>query len=516
LALAGADSAVVWMEHPTAHRLRNEQEVNTDLNNFGVFPTSNGALYATEPHTVAGKRSGMTGQAYLRVYSAERNPDGVLSAPNMMTEILNSSEFHVGPAIANEAEDVLYVTRTYLGKDTERHKEQGQKFRKYNLELKIYRKEASGWQEEDFAYNKVKEYSLGHAALSGDGKTLYYASDMPGGHGGVDIWYSELQDDGSWGSPQNAGSEINSAGDEMFPSVGGDYLYYSSSGFAGMGGLDIFRAKGAKSAFRGRENLRFPINSAGDDFAFVELENDEEGSVGYLSSNRPGGIGGDDIYSFSFRRPKITILLEGLAVNKKTEELIPGTSVTLYSGNRQIVGKVQSDGKAEFRFNLDRSTSYKILGEKPGFHADSASIATLSPSKDTTIRVTLHLEPVFAVGDKFVLENIYYDFDKHNIRRDASVILDQLVRTMRDNPTLKIELSSHTDSRGSHKYNEALSQRRAQAAVDYLVSRGIARERLVAKGYGEGRLVNRCSDGVPCTVEEHQANRRTEVEVLEY
>src|SRR5690606_9628669 len=167
LALAGADSAVVWMEHPTAHRLRNEQEVNTDLNNFGVFPTSNGALYATEPHTVAGKRSGMTGQAYLRVYSAERNPDGVLSAPNMMTEILNSSEFHVGPAIANEAEDVLYVTRTYLGKDTERHKEQGQKFRKYNLELKIYRKEASGWQEEDFAYNKVKEYSLGHAALSG-------------------------------------------------------------------------------------------------------------------------------------------------------------------------------------------------------------------------------------------------------------------------------------------------------------------------------------------------------------
>ena len=167
-------------------------------------------------------------------------------------------------------------------------------------------------------------------------------------------------------------------------------------------------------------------------------------------------------------------------------------------------------------FVLDRNQAYTVLGQKQGYHADSAKVTTVGIIKSDTLEVALLLEPVFKVGDSFALENIYYDFDKHNIRPDAAEILDELVRTMRDNPTLKIELSSHTDSRGSHAYNEALSQRRAQSAVDYLVSRGIARDRMVARGYGETRLVNHCADGVPCSREEHQANRRTEVTVLAY
>jgi len=517
LAMAGADSAVRWMAEPTSHKLRNERAVNTDLGQFSVFPRGSEVLYAGEPSTILGKRSGMTGQAYLRVYSAERNAaDGALGNPSLLDGSFNSSNFHIGPIVADASGETLYVTRTYPGKDTEKHRENGRKYRRHNLELKIYRKDGNGWTESDFPYNNVKEYSLGHAALSADGRTLYYASDMPGGQGGVDIWYSELGADGSWGQPRNAGQAVNSAGDEMFPTVAGEYLYYSSDGFPGMGGLDIFRAKGERSSFSGRENLRFPVNSAADDFSFVLVEESEEALQGYLSSNRPGGAGGDDIYSFSLRKPKILIVLEGLTVNRKTDELIPDASVTLYSAGRQIVGRVRSDGKAAFRFDLDRNTPYRVLAEKQGFHADSANIAAVNPTKDTTIRVTLRLEPVFKVGDRFVLENIYYDFDRHNIRKDASEVLDQLVRTMRDNPTLKIELSSHTDSRGTHRYNEGLSQRRAQAAVDYIVSRGIARERLVAKGYGETRLVNRCKDGVPCTVEEHQANRRTEVEVLAF
>src|SRR5690606_16559219 len=154
--------------------------------------------------------------------------------------------------------------------------------------------------------------------------------------------------------------------------------------------------------------------------------------------------------------------------------------------------------------------------EKQGYFPDSLSLSAIRTDRDTTVRVTLNLQPVYKVGDRFVLENIYYDFDKHNIRPDAALILDKLVATMRDNPTLHIELSSHTDSRGTHRYNMQLSQRRAQAAVDYLVSRGIARDRLVARGYGETKLVNKCSDGVPCSVAEHQANRRTEVEVLRF
>lgn len=190
--------------------------------------------------------------------------------------------------------------------------------------------------------------------------------------------------------------------------------------------------------------------------------------------------------------------------------------MTLYDGVREVVAKKSSSEAGTFEFELDRDRSYTVVGQKEGYHADSAKVSTHGITKSDTLEVALLLEPVFRVGQTFELENIYYDFDKHNIRPDAAAILDELVRTLGDNPTLKIELSSHTDSRGSNAYNEALSQRRAQSAVDYLVARGIARDRMVAKGYGETRLVNRCADGVPCTREEHQANRRTEVTVLAY
>lgn len=190
--------------------------------------------------------------------------------------------------------------------------------------------------------------------------------------------------------------------------------------------------------------------------------------------------------------------------------------MTLFDGKREIVARKSSGDEGTFEFVLDRDQAYTVLGQKEGYHADSAKVNTMGIVQSDTLEVALLLEPVFQVGQTFELEDIYYDFDKHNIRPDAAAILDELVRTMRDNPTLKIELSSHTDSRGSDEYNLALSQRRAQAAVDYLVGRGIARDRMVAQGYGETMLVNECSNGVPCSREQHQANRRTEVTVLAY
>ncbi|GGH20792.1 OmpA family protein [Sphingobacterium alkalisoli] len=512
----GADSAVLWMKNPTLHNLKNEKAINTDLSEFGLVPTSGGVIYAGEPHGLLNKKSGMTGQSYLKVYAADRARDGELNGPNVMGDAFNNALYHIGPVAVNAEEDVLYVTRTYPGNDTEKYRSDGLKWRKQNLELKIYRKNGTDWAEEDFAYNNVKEYSLGHAALGSEGKVLYYASDMPGGHGGVDIWYSELQGDNSWGSPKNAGPTINSAGDEVFPNVSGDTLYFSSDGHVGMGGLDIYRAVGNRSAFSKPENLRYPINSAGDDFAYVVAASDGDVIYGYLSSNRTGGQGGDDIYSFTFAKPKFIIVLEGLTRNKETGELLPATSVTLFHKGKEIAAKGVTDKEGRVTFTLNKGEPYRLLAEKSGYHSDSTSIEGLFPARDTTVRVVMNLQPVHKVGDKFVLENIYYDFDKHNIRRDAALILDQLVATMRDNPTLRIELSSHTDSRGSDGYNEKLSQRRAQSAVDYMVTRGIARDRMVAKGYGEKRLVNRCSNGVPCSIADHQANRRTEIEVLAY
>lgn len=513
--LAGCDSAIHWMANPTDHRLYNEAAVNTPLSEFAAYPDGDRVFYAGEP-TGNGNEYGWTGNAFLRVYTAAYSADGRLDKPSLAGDGLNNSGFHIGP-VSRAPSGELYVTRTYAGRDGDLSREEGKRYRTHVLELYIYREGPDGWSAEPFAYNNVREYSVGHATVTADGQTLYFASDMPGGLGGTDIWYCERGNDGSWGAPQHAGPAINSPQDELFPNIAADgTLHYSSDGFAGMGGLDIFRSTGGRSSWSVPENLKFPVNSAGDDFSYLTSVEDEDRYRGFLSSNRKGGAGGDDIYSFTFEKPKIIIILKGTTADKSTGERLPATTVTLYDGEREIVARKNSDGEGAFMFVLDINQTYTVLGQKQGYHADSAKVSTMGMTKSDTLEVALLLEPVFQIGQTFELENIYYDFDKHNIRPDAAAILDELVRTLRDNPTLKIELSSHTDSRGSHAYNEALSQRRAQSAVDYLVSRGITRERMVAMGYGESRLVNRCADGVACSSAEHQANRRTEVTVLTY
>ncbi|HMR19966.1 MAG TPA: OmpA family protein, partial [Sphingobacterium sp.] len=515
-AIIGTDSAEIWLKNPSRHLLRNEANINTALAEFALTPTSGGAIFIAEPHTFLGDRSGMTGQAYLRVYSASRYEDGALNYPNIMDAAFNNSIYHVGPVAADAIEETLYVTRTYAGRSAEKVKVSGRLWREQNLELQVFRKSGANWIEEDFPYNNVKAYSVGHAALNDDNTVLYFASDRPGGMGGVDIWYCERQSDGSWGAPQNAGAAINTFGDEMFPSVYDGTLYFSSTGHIGMGGLDIFKAKGEKSQFEKAVNLGFPINSASDDFAFIVVEDSHLGTKGYLSSNRTGGAGSDDIYSFLYAKPRIKIQLEVIAKDKATGDLLPDVSISLFNEKDQLLGKGNTASNGTITLDIPRDQRLRVLGDKKGYMAENMFVDAVSPKADTLLHVTLLLQSVQRVGERFVLEDIYYDFDKHDIREDAAVVLDKLVATMRDNPTLKIELSSHTDSRGSDAYNMVLSQRRAQSAVDYIISRGIARDRLKARGYGETRLVNECRDGVECTPEQHQANRRTEIEVLEY
>lgn len=517
--IAGCDSALVWMADPTAHKITNESGINTEYSEFSAFPINGKVHYAGEPPlSFTDKSHGWTGNSFLHIHTADGAVGGSLGNPNVSEESFNRESYHVGPISSDASGSTLYVTRTYSGSGAGISRENRRKYRTHRLELYIYRKDGSGnWEETPFVYNNVKEYSLGHASLSPDEKTLYFVSDMPGGRGGTDIWYSEKQSDGTWGTPVNAGETINTDKDELFPNLALDgTLYFSSNGLAGMGGLDIFSSKGGKSSWAKAENLRFPVNSAGDDFAFVGTEATDMGMSGYLSSNRRGGRGADDIYSFSYSRPKIILVLKGITYNKNTKEILPETSVTLFSGNREIKGKQRTKDGGIFIFELDTKSDYRIWGQKTGYYSDSTLISTKGVTKSDTLYASLYLEPLFEVGKTFELENIHYDFDKHNIRKDAAEILDELVRIMRDNPTLMIELSSHTDSRGSDSYNMALSQRRAQSAVNYLVDRGIARDRMVAQGYGESRLLNRCSNGVACSIAEHQANRRTEVTVLEF
>ncbi|MGY5255455.1 OmpA family protein [Sphingobacterium spiritivorum] len=512
----GCDSALLWTGRPTTHVLKNEKEVNTSFSEFGVLPLSNGVLYSGEPSVASVDKSDMTGNAYLRIFSAGRDEDGItLKYPVLSDGVYNDGKYYVGPVTTNQDQDVLFVTRTYAGSSAEKVKRDGMRFKKHNLELILYKKNGESWIPEAFPYNNVEKYSVGHASLSTDGKVLYFASDMPGGKGGVDIWYSQVNADGTWGTPANAGNEINSPGDEMFPSTFGDTLYFSSNGYAGMGGLDVFKAVGSKNSFRGRENLKSPVNSSTDDFAYVVSADDEERQYGYFSSNRTGGAGGDDIYSFVYTKPKITIRLQGKVFDKESTDPLGQTQVRIFDDKSKLLSTFFANSPT-FDTELQSKLAQKIVVSKDGFMSDSLFVPAIRATKDTTLFASFKLQPVNKEGIVFVLDNIYYDFNKSDIRPDAAKVLDQLVNTMTENPTLQIELSSHTDSRGSDNYNMKLSDRRAKSAVDYIISKGIAKERLVSKGYGETRLVNECANGVKCTEEQHQANRRTEVKVLKY
>lgn len=517
--IAGCDAATMWMADPLACKVRNENKVNTPLSEFGAYPLGNEVYYTGEkPGSGKVQHLSWTGASFLEVFKAGIEETG-LSSPKKENIVFNKDDrFHIGPVSSNKAGNIFYVTRTYSGRKGEKSKKGKVKYKTNRLELYIYTKDGNEWRSEPFAYNNVKEYSVGHATLSPDEQTLYFVSDMKGSVGGSDIWYSEKQADGSWAKPMNAGKAINGTRNEMFPGVASDgALYFSSNSFVGMGGLDIFKAEGNKENWSKPENLQYPINSGGDDFAYVVSEEKENLLSGFFASNRSGGIGKDDIYSFHYERPKLVIVLEGVTYEgTDVDKVLSGVNVSLYSEQRELIAKKGSDSNGTFTFEIEPESEFKLLGQKERYYSDSLTFSTRGITKTDTIRVALHLKPLFEIGKKFVLDDIYYDFDKYTIRKDAQVVLNELIRIMRDNPTLKIELSSHTDSRGSDTYNMELSQKRAKSAVDYLVSRGIARDRMTAKGYGETQLVNRCENGVLCSKEEHQENRRTEVKVLSF
>ncbi|GGF02417.1 OmpA family protein [Hymenobacter cavernae] len=347
-----------------------------------------------------------------------------------------------------------------------------------------------------------------------DGQTLYFASSRKGGQGGTDIYKATMGANGRFSPPENLGEDINTPGNENFPAVAPDgTLYFSSDGHPGLGKLDIFMVDKGKV-----KNLGAPINSNGDDFAAYFTGKD----TGIFASNRAGGKGSDDLYRFHKKQLKlVTFYLDGTLVERddKTGQTAPVASETVTitgrNGQKQDI-TTGPDGK--FTAKLDTASAYSLIADRPGYFAARNSVTTVGrtpkqeelPNDQNDIRLPVTLTLTKIVKNKaIVVENIFYDYDKANIRSDAAVELDKLVETLNDNPGITIELSSHTDSRGKDAYNQTLSQRRAQSAVDYIISKGIDKSRITAKGYGESQPVVKNAK----TEAEYQRNRRTEFKV---
>ena len=338
---------------------------------------------------------------------------------------------------------------------------------------------------------------------------------MPGGQGNADLYYVEWNN-GTWSSPVNLGPEINTSGDERTPFLDKDgILYFASSGHAGLGGLDIFKAKISNTSYQTPENLGSPVNSNRDDFGLSMVPGSDSKAV--FSSDRKGGKGLDDIY-YADLIVKKDLILKGKVLDKETSTELEDAIVSLYNQQNELINTYVTEADGSFRIKVNFDQTVYLEGKKTSYlsgKTDDINIPASDNFSDSSIVRNIYLDKI-TVGKTYRLDNIYYDFDKWEIREDAKEELGNLIRILKENPTMKIELYSHTDSRGSDPYNLKLSDKRAKSAIAYLVESGIDINRLEGIGFGEEKLLNECANGMECTEEQHQENRRTEFKIIAY
>jgi len=480
--------------------------INSRFSDFGAYENGGKLIFSSARD---GKNNiyDWNGEPYLDIYEVainEKNGKNEFGKVSKIKASKINSEFHeANVAITNDGK-TIYFTRDNVSK-----RNQLKTDRQGTAHLKIYKATLvdSTWQDVvELPFND-KLYSNGHPALSPDNKTLFFVSDREGGFGNTDIYKVDILENGEYGMPENLGASINTDGREMFPFIAKDgTLYFSSDSNINLGFLDIFKSNILKDSDAKVENIGAPYNSGYDDFGFF-VDSDTE--IGYFSSNRPGGAGSDDIYGFIGCYQTV----KGTVRNAETKEPLGSATVKLINKDGKVINTFTTGANGEYSFKIKCNTKYTVLGEKPDFKSDHKDF-TSGEDLGGDVTVDLNLIPLIK-DDQIVINPIFFDFDKWNIRTDAQYELENIVDVMRAHPTMVIKIESHTDSRGSDKYNMKLSDRRAKSTLEYLLSRGIAPERIEsAIGYGESQLLNQCSNGVKCTEEEHQLNRRSYFYIL--
>jgi outer membrane protein OmpA-like peptidoglycan-associated protein len=452
------------------------------------------------------KGNPQTGKDYFDLFFIKKEKSGSWGSPEPLPGEIKGS-LHDGMATFSPGGGtVFYTTSNADGL-------KGEELYKSVIPLKIQVDSLMGgeWKKVyDFPYNS-KDYSTGHPALAIGGKLMYFISDMPGGLGGTDIYETRLEN-GVWSKPKNLGPTVNTPQNEMFPSLdSAGNLYFSSYGRRNLGGLDVFVSKKSGDVFEPAENLGYPMNTSKDDFGMLISA---DGKSGLMSSNRDGL---DKIYEFIRKEPKVAI--SGVVTNKADGKPLAWVNVEVLNKQNNTKTTVVTGEDGRYQIDLEGNTDYSFALTKDGFFNQTAEIST----KGKSGKITRDFEMEELVVDKPVVIDqgddpskrpIFFDFDKSEIRPDAIEPLNKLFKLLQDNPKVTIEVSAHTDSRGEKSYNQKLSERRAKATQKYLTDKGIKRSRVKAKGYGESKLVNKCADGVECTTQEHQENRRSEFKVL--
>lgn len=520
--IQSCELAKQWIATPAGYEVTNMRAINSKFSDFSpaYASTDYNILYFTSSRngTTGNKTSAVTGENFSDIFITELDNKGVWSTPKPLDETINSQFDEGTPSLTPDGNN-LFFTRCKVSKRN-----------KLGCQILYAKQSDQGWLTPKELELAADSMIVAHPAISADGTELYFVSNIPGGNGGLDIW-KLTREAGSddWSAPINLGTPINTPGNEMFPYIHPDgTLYFSSDGHPGMGGLDIFKAKKNDEGQWVIENMRYPVNSSADDFGIV-FEKDRE--AGFFSTRRNGGRGADDIYMFYL--PPINFNMIGKVLDEKTKTSIADATVKLIGSNGTIATmQTQSDGS--FRFNLVPNTDYVIIASKKGYLNNKAKETTKGVTKSQEFSISIALT---STAKPIEIPNIFYDYDKWELRPESKEALDNLIQILNDNPNITIELASHTDSRGSQEYNYELSQKRAQAVVNYLIENGIATDRLKAKGYAQTQpkvvdesLAAQYPFLTPGTVldkkfidsltsEEqketvHQINRRTEFRVL--
>jgi peptidoglycan-associated lipoprotein len=506
--------SIEWIKEPTRYEVVNVPIINSEQSDFSptfagkkndelIFTSTREGSAGTEIH-------GRTGENFPDLYYTAQDKKGKWSEPIPLNEEVNS-EASEGSACLNSKKTTMYFTRCLYVKEGET-----------GCQIYMSRKQGRNWSDPEIipiiGLNDTN--TVGQPAITADDKTLVFASDMPGGFGKRDLWYITDLGRGKWSEPVNLGSAINTDGFDLFPFIDTEgNLYFSSDGHLGMGGLDVFKATDAGNKQWGNvENLKYPINSNAHDFGLIV---DGKETRGYLSSSRSGGVGGDDIWQYYL--PDLVFAIEGEVLNKKTGEKVADATVQLKGTDGTLFEvKTGSDGVFVLAENgpgaryVKPNTSYTLMVSKDKFLNAKGNETTVDEEES---KVFYHIYELQPIDDPIKLPQILYELAKWDLLPESKDSLNFLYDIMTDNPNIVIELSAHTDSRGSDAANKTLSQKRAQSCVNYLVEKGIHRDRMVAKGYGEGKLLITDAQISRLKTEEekeaaHAKNRRTEFSVI--